>query len=291
MKRITLVLALLASICTASYAQTLNVASYNIRNKNSSDSLNGNGWAQRQPVICQMIRHHDFDIFGAQEVIHVQLKDMLAAIPEYSYIGVGRSDGKTKGEYAPIFYKKSRLTLLNSGNFWLAENTTMPNKGWDAAQERICTWGEFRDNLTGKTFFMFNTHFDHKGTEARRESSRLILAKAGKIAGDNATIITGDFNFDQNDHSYAIIVDSDRFSDSYNTATMRYAQNGTFNRFDPDFKSDSRIDHIFVTPSVKVLRYAVLTDTYWSTDQSENQKNSNRIPSDHYPVSTQLSPQ
>ncbi len=138
MRKLLIVLAL----CGVSIlnAQQLNVASYNVRNSNPNDAKAGNGWEQRCPVLTQLITFHDFDIFGAQEVKHNQLEDMLNALPAYNYIGVGRDDGKTKGEYAPIFYRKDKFKLLKSGNFWLSEDTTKPNKGWDAAYTRICTW-------------------------------------------------------------------------------------------------------------------------------------------------------
>jgi hypothetical protein len=131
MRKLLIVLAL----CGVSIlnAQQLNVASYNVRNSNPNDAKAGNGWEQRCPVLTQLITFHDFDIFGAQEVKHNQLEDMLNALPAYNYIGVGRDDGKTKGEYAPIFYRKDKFKLLKSGNFWLSEDTTKPNKGWDAA--------------------------------------------------------------------------------------------------------------------------------------------------------------
>ncbi|OAV74318.1 hypothetical protein Barb7_02195 [Bacteroidales bacterium Barb7] len=120
-------------------AQQLTVATYNIRYDSQEDAEKGNGWKQRCPFICQQIRFNDFDIFGAQEVLHNQLADMLNALPGYAFIGVGRDDGATAGEYAPIFYKKEVLTLLRSGHFWLSEVTDSPNNGWDAALPRICT--------------------------------------------------------------------------------------------------------------------------------------------------------
>ena len=115
MRKLLIVLAL----CGVSIlnAQQLNVASYNVRNSNPNDAKAGNGWEQRCPVLIQLITFHDFDIFGAQEVKHNQLEDMLNALPAYNYIGVGRDDGKTKGEYAPIFYRKDKFKLLKSGNF------------------------------------------------------------------------------------------------------------------------------------------------------------------------------
>ncbi len=283
-------------------AQELTAASFNVRYHNTSDSINGNGWKERCPVICSLIRFHDFEVFGAQEVLHDQLQDMLAGLPGYDYIGVGRDDGKTKGEYAPIFYIKDKFKVLESGHFWLSEITDKPNRGWDAALPRICTWAEFKDLETGFEFFVFNLHMDHIGVEDRKNSAILVLKKITEIVDDKPVILTGDFNIDQHSPNYAILEGSDLLNDSYEVAKVRYALNGTFNDFRPNRKTDSRIDHVFVSPSFAVERYGVLTDTY-RTEIVDNkpEKSGNfpkevslteyaaRTPSDHFPVKVVLS--
>lgn len=287
--------------CHCDEANKLTVASFNIRYENSSDSINGNGWNQRCPVICDLIRFNDFEVFGAQEVLHDQLLDMLKQLPEYSYVGVGRDDGNTKGEYAPIFYQKNKFTLLKSGNFWLSEITDKPNKGWDAALPRICSWAKFRNNETNFEFSFFNLHLDHIGVEARKNSAKLVISKIKEFCGSNPVILTGDFNVDQQSPNYSILVDSGILEDSYQVAKLRYATNGTFNNFNPNTKTDSRIDHIFVSPSFKVERYGILTDTYRSEIPGNNEfKSGNfplevsmkeymaRTPSDHFPVKAVL---
>ena len=257
-----LILALFAAVTFCAAAQELTVATYNIRNANRGDAERGNGWERRGPWVCRLIEFHGFDIFGSQEVLDGQLHDMLAQLPDYDYIGVGRDDGKTQGEYAPIFYKKERFRLLDDGHFWLSEITDRPNKGWDAALPRICTWGHFLDLQTKRRFWFFNLHMDHIGVQAREESAKLVVAKIREMCKPKEfVILTGDFNVDQNNHIYTTFVSSGILADSYETAGRRYAPNGTFNSFNPSLKTDSRIDHIFVTPSVRVHDYGVLTDT------------------------------
>ncbi|HEY5499703.1 MAG TPA: endonuclease/exonuclease/phosphatase family protein [Bacteroidales bacterium] len=301
-KIVVLFLATLISI-SALFAQSLTVATYNIRYENQGDVSNGNGWKQRYPVITQLIRFNDFDIFGSQEVVNGQLKDMLSQLPEYSYIGVGRDDGLEKGEYAPIFYKKDKLLLVKSGHFWLSETTDKPNVGWDAALPRICTWGQFKIKKNGKSFWFFNLHMDNIGVKARLESSKLVLGKIRTMCGDKPVILTGDFNVDQTSEGYQLIAGSGILKDSYETAEIRYALNGTFNGFDPNLKTDSRIDHIFVSKDFHVVRYGVLTDTYRAevgTESAKDLKSANfpkevslhqyvpRLPSDHFPVKVEL---
>ncbi|HCO68526.1 MAG TPA: endonuclease [Dysgonomonas sp.] len=260
-------------------AQTINIASYNIRNDNRDDVAAGNGWKSRLPYVCNLITYHDFDIFGTQEGFYHQLEDIKRELPAYDYIGVGRDDGKTEGEYSAVFFKKDRFELLRSGNFWLSETPDKPELGWDAACIRICTWGEFKDISSGKIFYFFNLHADHVGVEARKESSKLVVSKMKEIAkGNSPVILTGDFNVSQTDESYFTYTKSGLLSDSYDKAPVKYENNGTFNNFNIEMRTNERIDHIFFAGNLNILKYGILTDIYWDG------KGKARIPSDHYPV-------
>ena len=279
-------------------AETMVVATYNLRNANGGDSTNGNGWGQRYPYIAQIVQFHGFDIFGTQEGKYSQLQDLRQAMPGYDYIGVGRDDGKRAGEHSAIFYRTDKFEVLEHGDFWLSEITDRPNKGWDAVLPRICTWGEFRDKQTGFTFLFFNLHMDHVGVQARAESAKLILEKIKEFPKKLPAILTGDFNVDQTSESYQLLDGSGIMRDSYEIADFRYAPNGTFNGFHPDRKTDSRIDHLFLTKEFEVKKYGILTDTYRSEAKESARKEQNgnfpkevslskyeaRTPSDHFPV-------
>ena len=277
-------------------AQSIFVGTYNIRYQNSGDEKNGNVWATRCKVICDMINFEAPDVFGTQEVLIGQLRDLRAGLDNYDFIGVGRDDGKEAGEYSALFYKKDHLTLLNNGNFWLNETPDKPKLGWDAACIRICTWGEFKQKQTGFHFFHFNLHMDHVGIVARREAAKLIVKKIREIAKGTPVIVTGDFNVDQNNEIFKIFTDSGILKDSYSAARLRFAENGTFNSFDTGLWSSSRIDHVFVSPEFAVDRYGILTNAYWTQKEADAQKGNDapseielnkrdrRAPSDHYPV-------
>ncbi len=300
MKKIFPILAfILTIIYTTASAQDLTVATYNVRNENKGDEKEGNGWKQRYPVIAGIVLFNDFDIFGTQEAFQGQLNDLTKALPGYAYTGVGRDDGKQAGEHSAIFYKTNRFKLLKRGDFWLSTVTDKPNKGWDAALPRICSWGYFQDIPSGKKFWFFNLHMDHVGVEARKESAKLVLKMIKDMtAKDEPVILTGDFNVDQHNESYTLLHDSGVLQDCYELAPIRYVNNGTFNQFDPNLKTDSRIDHIFINSSFSAQRYAVLTDSYrTATAESEKEiKSGNfpkevslhkyiaRLPSDHFPV-------
>lgn len=307
MKKISITI-IFVLFAIAMNAQGLFVGTYNIRNNNNNDAKEGNGWDRRVSVICGQVLFEQPDIFGTQEVLLGQVMDLKAGLPGYDYIGVGRDDGKEKGEYECIWYNTDRLELLDQGHFWLSEHPDRPGLGWDAACVRICSWGKFQMRFRRQTreFFYFNLHMDHVGVVARREAAKLIVKKIREIAGEEPVIVTGDFNVDQNNEIYNIFTDSGILKDSYIAAKQRFAENGTFNSYDPQLKTDSRIDHIFVSPSFSVEHYAVMTNGYW-TVKNEGKKKAGkkqkgkdapkeidfetyelRTASDHYPVWAKL---
>lgn len=303
-KALYFAICLLTLTWSAASAQTklaLTAGSFNIRYDNDGDRKDGNGWENRLPVIHSMIDFIDYDVVGLQEVLVQQLNDLKGKLTDYDYVGVGRDDGKEKGEFAPIFYKKDKFTALQSGVFWLSEHPERPSKGWDAALPRICTYVELRENATGKTFWYFNLHMDHIGKQARAESSKLVVRKIAEIAKGAPTILTGDFNVDQHNEIYDILNDSEQLKDSYELAPHKMAWNGTFNAFDINLWTDSRIDHVFVTDNIEVKHYAVLTESYRSkkkvTDDVKKgdfpeelsfKQYEARLPSDHFPVVIKL---
>ena len=312
MKKLLLITLLIAVSLQIS-AQQLLVGTYNIRYKNWNDSVQGNQWPKRCQVICDQMNFMAPDIFGAQEVLWGQLQDMKEALDGYDYIGIGRDDGKRGGEHEAIFYKKERIKLLDHGDFWLSETPDQPGLGWDAACIRICTWGKFSMKVPEQphsrglfrrgpkqketTFFFFNLHMDHVGVVARREAAKLVVAKVKEIAENAPVFITGDFNVDQNNEIYTIFTKSGLLKDSYDAARIRFAENGTFNAFKTEYFTTSRIDHVFVSPETWVESYGVLTNSYWTPDETDDTLKSadapqeisfdtyiRRNPSDHYPV-------
>lgn len=289
--------------CQHTQPTKLTIATYNLRYANSRDSLNGNGWGQRYPVIANMVQYYDFDIFGTQECLIHQLKDMKKALPGYDYIGVGRDDGKEKGEHSAIFYRTDKFDVVEKGDFWLSETPNVPSKGWDAVLPRICSWGHFKCKDTGFEFLFFNLHMDHIGKKARVESAYLVQDMMKKLGKEKKlpAILTGDFNVDQTHKSYHAFVSKGVLLDSYEAADFRYANNGTFNRFDPNSFTEKRIDHVFVSPCFKVKTYGILTDTYRSIKINGDKQNTTdfstkidikdyqaRMPSDHFPVKVEL---
>ncbi len=280
MKRIVLCLAAFLLSVSCLFAKDsdakLNVMSYNIRYDNPEDG--NNQWKFRRDFAGNLVKFHDVDIFGAQEVLHNQLMDLTERLPGFAYVGVGREDGKTKGEYAPIFYRKDRFSVIKSGNFWLAEDiNAVGKKGWDAACERVATWAILADKETGKKFFFLNTHLDHMGKVARHEGASLVLEQAAKLSENLPIIVTGDFNAVPSDEPVRVLTnvgDPRHLTHTRAVAEFKYGPEWTFHNFGKiPYDKREWIDYIFVKGNIKVLRHGVLTETL-------NQL----FPSDHCPI-------
>ncbi|MBD3629165.1 endonuclease/exonuclease/phosphatase family protein [Cyclobacterium sp.] len=266
---------LLAAICcnwALAQSDHITVATFNIRYDNPNDDPHT--WDNRKDVVANLILFHEFDIFGIQEGLSQQVNDLDERLPDHDFVGVGRDDGAEKGEYTAIFYNRKKFKVQESDTFWLAPETDHPNKGWDAALPRICTWAKISSLNANQTFYVFNTHFDHRGVEARNQSARLILEKMEEINTESLPVIlTGDFNVGQETEAYQLLRTAPGMKDTFDAAEIVYANNGTTNSFDITTSTERIIDHIFVSEKINVQKYGILTDTYHS-----------RFPSDHFPV-------
>ncbi len=254
----------------------LNVMTFNIRYDNPDDEMNN--WRFRKERVINAIKFYDADILGTQEVLFSQLNDMKSRLQEYEVFGVGREDGIQKGEYSPIFYKKRRFELKESGNFWLSETPDIAgSKGWDGACERIATWLILKDKTSGKKIFILNTHLDHVGVEARREGVNLILDKIATYAGKLPVVVTGDFNATPVSDVYRNITDKKSKNFLIDTRTISklvYGPAWSFHDFGKEpYNERTLIDYIFVKNGLEVTKYGVLAE-------SENEE----YLSDHTPV-------
>ncbi|MFT4858052.1 MAG: endonuclease/exonuclease/phosphatase family metal-dependent hydrolase [Algoriphagus sp.] len=259
---------------SVAFAQNHQVATFNIRWDNPNDV--GNLWKDRLPHVVNLIKFHQIDLIGVQEALQHQLTEMSKSL-DYEYIGVGRDDGKDKGEFSAILYNSKKYQLLNQGTFWLSPTPEKPSKGWDAALNRISTYGKFADQ-NGTEFYVFNIHYDHIGQQAREESSKLVLRQIEKINAENLPVIwMGDFNVTPDNLAYTVITSQPQWKDARLVSTMSYGPAGTFTGFDWDKLPDGIIDHIFVSGPIQVIRHGILTDNYGK-----------KYPSDHFPVMVEV---
>ncbi|MEP6467583.1 MAG: endonuclease/exonuclease/phosphatase family protein [Parafilimonas sp.] len=259
----------------------LTVMTFNLRLNIAVDSLNA--WPYRKDIAASQVTFFDVDILGVQEALYVQITDLQQRLPQYKYAGVGRDDGKTKGEFSAIFYDTTRLRCLKNETFWLSQTPTVAGaKGWDAAYPRIVTWCFFEDKLSHKKFYAFNTHFDNMGKIARAESAKMLLQKVKDITDNFPVIVTGDFNANADDEPIQIIVDKsnpDHLTETKNISeTPHYGPDGTFNGFTSKETDERAIDHIFIKNKLTVLKHATISESW-----------NGRFSSDHFPVLAEIS--
>lgn len=282
MKR-SIILSILIILTTMSiYAEPIRVMSFNIRYNNPEDGINA--WPNRKQHVANMIAEiHKADAAGLQEVKYDQLMDLVNLLPDtYSYVGVGRGDGWQDDEYSCIFYRNDKLELIATNTFWLAENPEMPGMvSWDSAITRIVTWAKFKQKSSGKEFFHFNTHFDHRGRDARVESAKLIVNKTRAIAKNTPCVITGDFNVSENSIPYAILsgkesagdVTSDFKDGRYVSKNGHEGPTASTTSWDEMREPETRIDYVFIRNGFEVVSHKILDDRF-----------DGRFPSDHLPV-------
>jgi endonuclease/exonuclease/phosphatase family metal-dependent hydrolase len=257
------------------FAQNIQVMTFNIRYNTERDGINK--WDNRKDHAASMIKYYEPDFCGMQEALLGQINDLQQRLPDYEHFGLGRDDGKEKGEFSPIFYNKTKFELIKQETFWLSETPEKPSKGWDANLPRIVTWGYFKDRKTKKKFYVFNTHYDHIGQVARAESSKLVLRKIREIAGKEVAILMGDFNATPESEPIQIIMAG--LTNTKNISqTPHFGPTNSFTGFESKEKENSEIDHIFVNNSkLKVLKHATLSNTW-----------AGLFASDHHPVLAEI---
>lgn len=247
------------------------VMSYNLRYNNPKDQENW--WEHRKSEVAEMISYYAPEILGIQEGLNSQVKYLDSTLLGYNYIGVGRDDGKQKGEYAAIFYKTESMTLLASKTYWLSETPDRVSVGWDASMERVVTFGKFLDKRSQDTLYVFNAHYDHKGKVARKKSTELILSVMDTMGiADKKVLLMGDLNSEPNNEPIKLF--KTQMVDHYNQkGVITYGPTGTFHGFDTQGTLNKRIDYIF-TKNVNAKAYIHIDD----------RRKNNLYLSDHLPV-------
>ena len=262
----------------------LRVMTFNLRYDNPGDGPNA--WPHRRDWVAGLVRFHEADVIGVQEALASMLRDLDTRLPGFARVGVGRTDGREKGEYSAILYRTDRLELLDSGTFWLSPTPeVVGSKGWDAAIERVATWSRFRDRRTGCPYLHLNTHFDHIGEQARQESARLIRRRLATLSQGLPVIVTGDLNSNPQSGGYRILT-RDTLTDAVPplldamtaSRTGHYGPTSTWEAFKA-LEPGQRIDYVLVSPRVTVLSHGILPDSW-----------DGRFPSDHLPVLATLAP-
>ena len=262
-------------------ADSWRVVTFNIRNADADDD--DDAWPKRRVTFLAAVWVLDPDVLGMQEVLARQQDDLVATLSDYGSVSAGRDDGKRRGEASPIFFRRSRLTLVDHGTFWLSETPeTVGSVGWDAALTRICTWAVLRDTA-GRELLAANTHFDHRGVAARTHSAELIRDRLATLAAGRPVVLTGDFNSDDDTDAYAAFVPTGTgpstqpaspWVDAFRAIhPERSNREKTYHGFQGGTQG-MRIDYVFCSPELSPLASGI--DRRRGAD--------GRWPSDHYAV-------
>jgi endonuclease/exonuclease/phosphatase family metal-dependent hydrolase len=260
--------------------------SYNIRYGTANDGENH--WEKRKDFLIETIKAFNPDLLGTQETLGFQRDFLAEKLSGYETLGVGRDDGGEKGEMTALYFKRSRFEKLDGGHFWLSETPDVPgSKSWDTSLTRMVTWVKLRDRLQpkAKPIMFFNTHFDHRGEQARVESARLIRRRAEEAAKTCRVIVTGDFNAGEDNQAYQAFFGANDgkkslLRDTYRlTHPTRAANEGTFSSFKADQTSGPRIDWIGASAEWKIIKAEI-----------DRTQRDGRTPSDHFAVTAVLKP-
>lgn len=290
--RLILLLLVVCSLCGFGFALAdgnsadVRVMSYNIRFGTAPDG--NNHWEKRKQFLVETIRAFDPDLLGTQETLGFQRDYLAANLQGYDVVGVGRDDGGENGEMMALFFKQSRFEKMDEGHFWLSQTPDQPgSKSWDSALPRMVTWVKLRDRsqANAKPILFFNTHFDHRGVEARLESARLLRSRVAELGGISRVVVTGDFNTGEGSEPYKTLFGKDSgvrspLRDTYRIAFPGRATNeGTFSGFKVDATGGPRIDWIGVSRDWRVMKAAI-----------DHTAREGRTPSDHFAVTAVLRP-
>ncbi|MCK9325683.1 MAG: endonuclease/exonuclease/phosphatase family protein [Bacteroidales bacterium] len=256
---VSMLLGLILSATACTQESQYSLVSWNIRYNNPGDGPNA--WPNRKDLVANQIKREEPSVICLQEVLKGQLEDLTNSLPDYSWSGVGRDDGQKKGEFVPILFKKDQFNLIKTDHFWLSEKPTEPGiKGWDAVCPRMVTWVCLQDKKCKDTLYIFNTHFDHVGIEARRLSAKLIATYTDSIAGESPVIVAGDLNSIPSDQAYLTMIESSFLDSRLISHDPPTGPEYTFTGFDSTQPPGDRIDYIFVKNLTKVISYQVFND-------------------------------
>lgn len=265
--------------------QPVRVMSYNIRYGSAQDGENH--WDHRRDALIAAIRACDPDLLGTQETLGFQRDFLAKNLPGYAVLGVGRDDGKEAGEMMALYYKTSRFERLDGGHFWYSETPEVPgSKGWDAALPRMVTWVKLRDLKapSAPPILFANTHFDHRGAEARLQSAQLLRTRLAELGSGCSIVLTGDFNAGENSAPHRALFDdaagtpASPVKDVYRVAhPTPGTEEGTFSGFSANRAKGARIDWIGASAD-------------WTVVSAEIDRTSQdgRTPSDHFAVTADL---
>ncbi|MFD4573278.1 endonuclease/exonuclease/phosphatase family protein [Streptomyces sp. NPDC058417] len=260
---------------SAAAVPAVTVMTFNLR---FAGDKRPNSWAQRRPVMRDLLRAAAPHVMGTQEGVPPQLADIESDLgPHYDRIGTGRGGGDE--ESMAVFFDTRRLEPVAHEHFWLSDTPRVRGSNtWGAKYPRMVTWVRFRDLAAGgRPFCVLNTHLDNGSSYARERAAEMIVARLGRFAADLPVLVTGDFNTIAHHSPVYDRLLASGLVDTWDTAARRGPAFATYHAFRGPVPDGDRIDWILASPQVRVERAWV--DTYHAGGQ---------YPSDHLPACASL---
>ena len=272
--------ALSSPLPQAPAAEPLKVMSFNIRYGTANDGENR--WENRRDALFELMRAEDADVIGLQEALDFQIREIVAAVPGYAVTGVGRDDGRAKGEFSAILFRTRRLALSDAGTFWFSDTPeVVASRTWGNTITRICSWARFIDR-DGRAFWHYNVHLDHQSQPSRERSAELLARRiAARDDRGEPAIVTGDFNVGEANPALVPLLGTaaapGRFADTFRVVEPAATEAGTFTAFDPSRITGDKIDYVLVPRGTEVLGAAIIRTA-----------RNGKLPSDHFPVTARV---
>lgn len=227
----------------------------------------GDNVTTKADQISAILKDYSPDLFGLQEVQAIHAPKYAEALEIYDYVYFD-NDGTTYNSQ-PIYYKRDKFQLLDSGIKWISDTPDIRSKIEESAYTRSFTYALLKDKATDESFLMVNTHIDYVDMANQLQVAK-IIKMTREMFPDTPIFYIADWNMNKTQRGYAVMVENGMMATE---------------EFLPDAKkegtmvgSDVAIDFCFVDKKYwKGVAYKVVKDHKFSETAS-----------DHYPIYTEI---
>ncbi len=259
----------------ATASSTHRIMSCNVRTPKKADEDAGDGWQARKAMCMKVIQSKKPDIFCLQECTDEQLGDFRSAWPKFSSFAILPGATAQPGTIGDVIFFSSRYEVVAETAYWLSATPHIPNSvSWDSKYSRFVNWVRLRDKTSGQEFRVINTHFDHKGIEARLHSAEMLTKDAMAYPANYPQVLVGDLNSSPWDEPVRLLLEggwTDTYTELNGAADPGFTSHAFLGERFENSEKQGKIDWIFYRGPIKPLLADIIKD-----------RRGERYPSDHY---------